>query len=93
MSGKLFKYKLVPDEKGICFVNIPSHSSPLSVGFQGEDLFLWARVIEGNELALNIFVVVPTGGTLPDYGTQVFIGTAHTETPFSRLVFHVFQCI
>jgi hypothetical protein len=82
---QVWKFKVDPNENPI---QIPACAELLSVGFQGDDLFLWALVdIEANEKPRNI-VVRGTGHNIR-LDNLCFIGTAFKDS----LVFHVFEAL
>lgn len=80
----VFKYSIKPNCPK---VQIPKKAEVLSVGFQGNELFLWAKVNPDLGDETRYFHGFLTGEELPLVGL-VFHGTAHTD---SGLVFHVFE--
>ena len=77
---------------------MPSGGIPFSVGFQGEDLVLWALVEPANPKIQRAFAVLPTGlDYFPhDHLELIPIGTAvHSNTSGGLFphgtVWHVFE--
>ena len=82
---KIYKYELEPNNMPVL---MPCEAYLLSVGFQGDYLYVWALVDEDEtEVVEHQFFTYATGEkfVLP-HGKSTFIGTAHTND----LVFHVF---
>ena len=82
---KIYKYELEPNNMPVL---MPLGAIPLSVGFQGSYLYVWALVDEyESNVREHRFFTYATGEefVLP-HGKSTFIGTA----PGAGLVFHVF---
>lgn len=64
---------------------------PLSVGMQGDILYLWALVDPRAPLKSYPFIVIGTGVSLPERADHMtnFIGTV----PHDKFVWHVFERI
>lgn len=83
----VYKYKIDPE---LYPIDMPKGAQVLSVKFQGDELFLWAKIDTKAKTEKRQFKVFGTGRQMPiDMGIDcIFIGTAHTE---DGLVFHVFE--
>lgn len=69
-------------------VEMPTGSVPLSVGFQGGRLFLWARVDDSRSKATKRFFTALTGAEVPPW--LRLIGRAQIDGP-PPFVVHVFE--
>jgi hypothetical protein len=88
MTTKIYKYEISPK----CDLQLPRGALVLSVGCQGDSLFLWAEVQpEAREKESRHFVVYGTGHEIPETAGVVrkFIGTAQMHG--GSLVWHVFE--
>lgn len=85
---KIFKYEIDYREPEI---KLPIGAKILSVGVQGQNLFLWAVVDEYSQLgtAYRRIHVFGTGETLPENPNLVFLGTVFMDN--AALVLHVFE--
>jgi hypothetical protein len=86
----VYKYALKGDGN---VLDLPADAQPLSVGFQGEMLYLWALVDTADPIETRSFWVGGTGHVLPARDL-IYIGTAQKETgSFASpdLVLHVFE--
>lgn len=85
--SRVYKYTINLEEKPTV-LKLPRHTVPLSVGVQGREIRLWARVNElfMEDLEERTFGVAATGYTeVPDDAN--FIGTVQIEWT----VWHVFE--
>ena len=81
----IYKYP-VNMTQSFYYLQLPKNAIPLSVHEQNNQICLWAQV-DPSQPIVNIPIhVVPTGGTLPEYGDTKFIGTVHVD----QFVFHIF---
>lgn len=69
---------------------MPAHSLPLSVNFQGDELFMWVQVDTGRAGVKRKFEVFGTGRAMPDKVWHRYIGTAHKD---NGLVLHLFEIL
>lgn len=79
----IFKYKIGP----VTEIELPKNAEILTVGSQGSDIFLWAKVDPQAEKETRRFVGFGTGHDIPDQLQLAFIGTVF----FGELVFHIFE--
>lgn len=80
---KIFKYPL---ELGGNVIDMPKGAEALHVGFQGQDIFIWAKVDPNAKLEPREFIIAGTGHDLPEP-----LG-AHIGTVFvGSFVWHVFH--
>jgi hypothetical protein len=71
---------------------LPRNAELLSVGYQGDQLVLWARVDPRNELELRAIEVIPSEISINSEGAArgEFVGTAiHPKEP--AITVHVFD--
>jgi hypothetical protein len=82
----VYKYNLAVGDT--VAVTLPKGARPVSVGFQGIKLRLWALVDPNEgEKEERFFQAAPTGEFIKD--DAVFIGSAQTYD--QRFVYHVFE--
>jgi hypothetical protein len=81
MERVIYKYELKP--QGL--VEMPFDAEILTVGAQGEGIFVWASVDPTSHNVKREFMCVPTGHKYDHSGAK-FLGTAF----LGALVFHVF---
>lgn len=89
MKATIWKYVLVPGSNRI---SLPRTSKPLSIGWQGMDLFMWVLMPDPGFAHQRIerkFLVVGTGDTFERLGTDEYVGTA--ECGRNGTVAHVFE--
>lgn len=79
----IFKYKIEP----IIELELPKGAEILTVGPQGSEIYLWAKVDPSAETEIRRFVGFGTGHDIPDKLDLTYIGT----TFFGSLVFHIFE--
>lgn len=74
-------------------LELPVGAQLLDVAFQGENLFVWARVHADPHAITSKrrFLVMPTGMEIPSDDELNYIGTAHHAS--GRLVFHIFEVV
>ena len=86
----VFKYKLEPKigESKTEPVTMPVDAKYLHVGFQGEDMYLWAEVDTDLCDVYHTFEVFGTGHEMSDESRN-FIGTAQLNN--YQLVFHIYS--
>ena len=82
MSEIVWKYELQP---GVTTIEMPGGSEALTVGAQGDGIFLWARVYPDAPRAARRFHTVGTGHMALALGR--YVGTAFLDW----MVFHVFE--
>ena len=83
---QVWKYILDPYNSSVL---MPSGAEILSVGEQGNDVCLWARVDPNAPKVFRDFLIVGTGHNIPENLSLKFVGTVHI---FNRvLVFHIFE--
>lgn len=80
----VYKYNLLPQ----ITLDLPKGAEPLTVAFQQDQLFMWAKVDPLAERTKREFRVYGTGHDMPDGFDHAYIGTAHTD---DGLVFHAFE--
>lgn len=78
---------------GICYglteTLLPKHAEILSIGSQGGNICMWAKVDDTVESELRKFFTTFTGRAIPDNEYLLdFIGTTTTD---DGLVYHVFE--
>lgn len=84
----IFKYALAPGP-GWQRVSMPEGAVVLSVAFQGDHLFLWARVaVTAGRRKDRLFNCAFTGVSIYLEEDDVYIGTAHSA---NGIVVHVFE--
>lgn len=95
--AKIWKYTLTPE----CHIGQGYSLNPLSVGWQGDDVVLWAEASEQPKALTAVrgvkpngmyVLVVPTGDETPPTGFE-YIGTAHGGPPSmltGPMVMHVY---
>jgi hypothetical protein len=83
--NQVWKFELNLDDSPI---EMPCVAQPLSVGFQGDTLFLWALVDPNEKMEKRKFITRGTGHNILE-DNPYFIGTA----PYNTLVFHVFEVL
>jgi len=84
---QVWKFEIHQDETP---TEMPEGAEIISVGFQGQQLMLWALVDVDAQLIPRHIIIRGTGhNILYVTGNLVFIGTA----PLGDLVFHVFEII
>jgi hypothetical protein len=83
----VYKFEIQPEHT----LRLPKGSGILSVGVQGDKMFLWALVDPRNEVVSEErrIEVYGTGHEIPNPGDLEFIGTLIMYGGF--LVFHVFE--
>lgn len=84
---EVWKYVIQPESE----IEMPVDSQVLSVGTQGDDICIWAKVDPLAPKTHRNFVVFGTGHQIPDYLKLSFIGTAFLHC--GQLVFHVFEVL
>lgn len=84
--NRIWKYKLRP---GSTALNLPHGAVVRHVGYQGNDVCLWAEVDPDNADQRRIFFAVPTGGIVPDGAT--YISSVQFSEDELVLVFHIFE--
>ena len=86
---KVLKYKLEPrvSNNKTESVKMPPEARYLHVGFQGDDMYLWAEVDTDMAEVYRTFEVFGTGHEMSD-GPRTFIGTAHLNN--YQQVFHIY---
>jgi len=86
----IYKYLLEPIT--LNKVDMPTGSEILSVAFQRDNLYIWAKVDIEATLSTRKFKVFGTGHEIPleEENCLKFIGTGHMD---GGLVFHVFELI
>jgi hypothetical protein len=82
---RILKFVLRPETTTIETADEPRF---LSVGWQGNDLCVWAEATVGTGVTTWLGAI-PTGAYPPDDGE--YVGTAQTEAFGQRLVFHVYR--
>jgi hypothetical protein len=83
----VFKYQLGPDR---CRVELPIDANALSVGWQGNNLQLWALVDNDKDTVPRTFLTVGTGHRIDWPASKLrFVGTSHVN----GLVFHTFEVL
>lgn len=88
MSGRIFKYKISNDTSMQTTTPMREGALIRAVGMQDNAVHVWAEVpydVGGERLVPRTFLVVPTGGDIPDPGN--YVGTVF-EGPF---VWHVYE--
>lgn len=85
MNVEIWKFDLQPFSNKVM---MPTHARVLSVGFQGEDLRLWAVVVPSNVQKARLFEVIGTGWPADGKASGPFLGTVFHP---GGLVFHVFD--
>lgn len=86
----IFKFVLADSRNTV--VEMPKGAKPLSVGFQGDALCVWAEVEPGAKPDEVHFHIVPTGDTVQSGpGKLKFIGTASRMAGAHPYVLHVYQ--
>lgn len=83
--NRILKYEIVPRNQCI---SLPIGSRILSVGVQGDQLYVWASVPETSDCHDWNVEVVPTGQIHQSWEDDSFRGTVHMHN--GQLVFHVF---
>lgn len=95
MTQAVFKYELETTNLNEFFM--PEGAEPLTVGFQGTSLVLWARVNPHKTKAeKRRFVVLMTGQEFPEDTITQYVGTVQKETGnpiLPILVLHVFEVV
>jgi hypothetical protein len=96
MAYVIYKYEIHPPAYGwggeyTSRVRMPHDAEILSVGTQGDKIYVWAKVTQDNPPDFCHrrfeFVVMPTGVPIPD-GLHTFMSTVHLP---NGLVFHIFR--
>lgn len=93
----IFKYELGPRTQ----IQLPRGSRVLSVGTQGEDIFVWVErpfntaaasrpSMGGDQEVTHLFQVIGTGHSF-DRGKFDFVGTVQLQELGMTLVFHVYH--
>lgn len=83
--NRIFKYEIMPNEHCI---SLPVGSTILSVGAQGDQIYVWSSVPETSECQDWYVEIVPTGQIHQPWDNDSFRGTVHMHN--GQLVFHVF---
>lgn len=84
----VFKYVLKPN----ITLTMPEGAEILSVGAQGEEAVMWARVDTDKEDQKRDFMVLGTGHPLPRDRVLEYVGTIQFMQGVSEgLVFHAFE--
>lgn len=81
--NQVWKFEIEPSKE---LVEMPQNAEILSVAFQENMLFVWARVDVAAPLEKRTLIVRGTGHDMPT-ASLWFLGTAHKD----GLVFHVFE--
>ena len=91
MTFTVYKYELIPNDKGICYVKLPMGYKVLSAGVQDTSIFIWVRVYPNERWKLDVpFAVVPTGSL----AGQTFPNQEFIDTVFmGPYVLHIFRII
>lgn len=82
----IWKFKLEITDKQT--LTVPSYFMPLHVGFQGNELFVWAMVDTESLKKEKSFFIYGTGHSLPEKA-GLHIGT--TFSPNGIFVWHIFE--
>lgn len=82
LAMKIYKYEISPTGKRMA---LPAGAELLTVGIQGSEAVLWARVSPDATKVVRRIVAIPTGAEAPE-GYR-YVGTFHMR----ELVFHVFD--
>lgn len=93
---KIFKYEIeapefrsdLADTKYKVQVLLPKGAQILSVGAQGYEMYLWAKVDSEQALEQRSLYVMPTGRDLPE-ALGTFLGRVDLQS--QGLVFHIFN--
>ena len=90
MAKKIFKYKLTPylvNDDGIAFavLEVVKDFTVSHVGMSGGNISIWAFVDVESPPEDKQFLIVPTGGEVPEHGK--YLGTVHQNV----FVWHIFQ--
>jgi hypothetical protein len=86
LVSAVWKYELGP---GVTVLDLPSGASALTVGAQGDGVFLWALVsAEPAPTSPRAFLAVGTGHRVHRAAFGRYVGTAFMA---DGLVFHVFE--
>ena len=83
---RVWKYTL---GGGKVALQMPQGAKLLHVGWQRNDICIWALVSPLRDLVYRNFLVAGTGHPIEDSETLEFVGTA--ITPDQSFVFHVFE--
>lgn len=89
MEATIWKHVLTP---GSNVLSLPSTSTTLSIGWQGEQLVMWVLMLDPGFAHQRIerrFLVVVTGETFERLNTDKYVGTAVCGR--SGIVLHVFE--
>jgi hypothetical protein len=94
--SQVWKFPLVPiGNSNIVEVDMPFYSSPISVTNQYGDIMLYALVtppVENEPKVKRRFLVAPTGGEIPEWPEDRFIGTVTITNIYNmQYVFHIFE--
>lgn len=81
----IWKYTLQPHTD----LQMPEGSEILTIGTQGNDIVLWAKVNPEAPKETRTFLGFGTGHDIPDKLSLTYIGT--TSFSNGNLVFHVFE--
>jgi hypothetical protein len=83
----IWKYPLYP---GTNCIKAPGLDEVLSVGFQGEQLWVWCLVEPDNAVREDYLLATITGATLPGGDVLgMFVGTAQSPTGIMAHVFEI----
>ena len=86
---KIFKYHL-PIIDSTISVKVPNFALFLHVGVQSDQIYFWAVADPKKEEIERKFVIVPTGGEIPDHECGSFYrGTCLTHD--GQFVWHIFE--
>jgi hypothetical protein len=90
----VWKFELHPSETSESEpVAMPHGAQALSVGCQGERLFIWALVDPrdgGYPIEDRVFLIYGTGHKI-DRPLGKFVGTAQMQSDYGELVWHVWE--
>lgn len=83
----IYKYEILPGQS----IPLPKGAAILSVGAQGDNMFLWAMIDPHEDVVSQVrcIEVYGTGHNIPEQDSLVFIGTVMMRG--GSLVFHVFE--
>lgn len=83
----IWKYTLHPKTE----LEMPKAAEILTVGIQGDDIVMWAKVNPEAPLETRTFLGFGTGHDLPDQIPLKYVGT--TLFTGHNLVFHIFEAV
>lgn len=91
MTRAVYKYSVQPtaSAQDPIQMNLPLGAEVLSVGQQGDEVFIWAAVDPMYPTESHTFYLIPTGGNIPNGKALTFVGTVHLYA--GRIVAHLFK--